>query len=171
MLDAIYKSPWARGARTVVALGLLLGAAGCELSKQQEPDLTGPADQGFNIELTALPDTVNADGVSTSEVRLVLRNQNGAPVTGYAVLFDCDGADRFCGGSAGAGRMNPAAGATYVGPIQTGEVMATDNNGVTRVVYTAGTDLRFVTISVRPFYSDATIEYNWSIRNVVILQR
>ena len=56
--------------------------------------------RGSTSSSTALPDTVNADGVSTSQVRVVLRNQNGAPVTGFAVLFDCDGADRFCGGGA-----------------------------------------------------------------------
>jgi hypothetical protein len=171
MRDAIRNVGGARGAWKVLALGLLLASAGCNLEDQGEPVLTGPADQGFNVELTALPDTVNADGVSSSQVRLVLRNQNGEPVRGYAVLFECDGNDRFCGGGSGAGTMTPASSATYVGPIQTGEVMATDNDGVTRVVYTAGTDLRFVTISVRPFYSDATIEYNFTIRSVLILQR
>ena len=171
MRDAIFRVRPARRAWAVLALGVLLAGTGCELSGQSEPVLTGPADQGFNIELTALPDTVNADGVSSSQVRLVLRNQNGEPVRGLAVLFDCDGDGKFCGGGSGAGTMTPAAGATYVGPIQTGEVMATDNDGVTRVVYTAGTDLRFVTISVRPFYSDATIEYNFTIRSIVILQR
>ena len=171
MRNAIGYLRGARDAWKVLALGLLLATAGCELNGQVQPDLTGPADQGFNVELTALPDTVNADGVSSSQVRLVLRNQNGEPVRGLAVLFDCDGDGKFCGGGGGAGTMTPAAGATYVGPIQTGEVMATDNDGVTRVVYTAGTDLRFVTISVRPFYSDATIEYNFTIRSIVILQR
>jgi len=171
MRDAIFRVRPAQRAWAVLALGVLLAGTGCDLNGQSEPVLTGPADQGFNIELTALPDTVNADGVSSSQVRLVLRNQNGEPVRGYAVLFDCDGDGKFCGGGSGAGTMTPASSATYVGPIQTGEVMATDNDGVTRVVYTAGTDLRFVTISVRPFYSDATIEYNFTIRSVVILQR
>ena len=69
-------------------------------------------------------------------MRLVLRNQNGQPVTGYAVLFELDGDGRS------RRRHAPAPGSTYVGPVQTGEVMATDNNGVARVVYTAGTDLR-----------------------------
>jgi hypothetical protein len=56
-------------------------------------------------------------------------------VKGYAVLFDCEGDGTFC---SGAGRLTPHTGSTYVGPIQTGEVMATDNDGVARVVYTAG---------------------------------
>jgi hypothetical protein len=168
MRDTTFRVRPARRAWAVLALGVALAGTGCELNGQNSPDLTGPADQGFNIELTALPDTVNADGVSSSQVRLVLRDKNGEPVRGYAVLFDCEGDGKFC---SGAGIMTPSSSSTYVGPIQTGEVMATDNDGVARVVYTAGTDLRFITISVRPFYSDATIEYNWSIRSVVILQR
>ena len=67
MHESIHKMRWARGARAVVALGLLL-AAGCRLNDRGEPDLTGPADQGFNLELEALPDTLNADGVSTVDV-------------------------------------------------------------------------------------------------------
>jgi hypothetical protein len=168
MRDVTFRVRPAQRASAVLALGVLLAGTGCGLNGQSAPDLTGPADQGFNIELTALPDTVNADGVSSSQVRLVLRDKNGQPVKGYAVLFDCEGDGTFC---SGAGRLTPHTGSTYVGPIQTGEVMATDNDGVARVVYTAGTDLRFVTISVRPFYFDAVIEYNFTVRSVVILQR
>jgi Invasin, domain 3 len=158
MHDAIYKIRWARGARTVVALGLLLGAVGCNLSNQHEPDLTGPADQGFNLELEALPDTLNADGVSTSRVRVVVRNQNGAPITGYAVLIQHDGD----------GVLRPESGSTYVGPIQTGGVMATDNNGTAFMVYTAGTELRTVTVQARPYNFDAGSFY---FRSVFIYQR
>jgi hypothetical protein len=168
MRDVTFRVRPAQRAWAVLALGVLLAGTGCGLNGQNAPDLTGPADQGFNIELLALPDTVNADGVSSSQVRLVLRDKNGQPVKGYAVLFDCEGDGTFCNG---AGRLTPSSSSTYVGPIQTGEVMATDNDGVARVVYTAGTDLRFVTISVRPFYFDATIEYNFTVRSVVILQR
>jgi hypothetical protein len=158
MHDAIHKIRWARGARTVVAIGLLLGAAGCNLSGQQQPDLTGPADQGFNIELEALPDTLNADGVSTSRLRVVVRNQSGAPIPGYAVLFQHDGD----------GVLRPDPSSTYVGPIQTGEVMATDSNGIAFMVYTAGTEVRTVTVDVRPYNFDAGSFY---FRSVFINQR
>ena len=66
----------------------------------------------------------------------MLRNQNGAPITGYAVLIQHDGD----------GVLRPESGSTYVGPIQTGGVMATDSNGVAFMVYTAGFDLRTVTV-------------------------
>jgi hypothetical protein len=158
MRDAIGSVRGARGAWKVLALGVLLATAGCELSGQSPPDLTGPADQGFNLEMEALPDTLNADGVSTSRIRAVVRNQNGQPITGYAVLFEHDGD----------GVLKPAAGSTYVGPIQTGEVMATASDGTIFLVYTAGTDLRTVTVAARPYNFDAASFY---FRSVFIFQR
>ena len=158
MRNAISNVRGARGAWKLLALGLLLATAGCNLEDQGKPDLTGPADQGFNIELEALPDTLNADGVSTSRLRAVVRNQNGQPITGYAVLFSHDGD----------GVLRPETGSTYVGPIQTGEVMATGSDGSTFMVYTAGTELRTVTVAVRPYSFDAGSFY---FRSVFIFQR
>ncbi len=148
----------ARRALAVGALGLLFAGSGCDLNRSGRPDPTGPADQGFNIELEALPDTLNADGVSTSRIRLVVRNQNGQPISGYAVLFLHDGD----------GILNPDPSSTYVGPIQSGKVMATDSNGVVFMVYTAGLDTgRLVQVAVRPYNFDASDFY---VRSVFILQ-
>lgn len=148
----------ARRALAVAALGVLFAGGGCDLSHQKQPDLTGPADQGFNIELEALPDTLNADGVSTSRIRVVVRNHNGQPITGYAVLFEHDGD----------GVLRPDPGSTYVGPIQSGDVMATDNNGTTFMVYTAGFSVgRAVTIFVRPYNFDVG---SFGFRSVTIVQ-
>ena len=81
MRDAMSCLRPARRAWAALAVGLLLTAPGCnQLEAPAEPELTGPADQAFTVELRALPDTVNADGVSFSRVRLVLRDQNGQPV-------------------------------------------------------------------------------------------
>jgi len=169
MRDAMSCFRPARRAWAVLAVGLLLSSAGCNsLNDPAEPDLSGPADQSFNVELLALPDTVNADGVSFARVRLVLRNQNGQPVQRYAVLFECDGSDGDCNGD---GTLTPDPSSTYVGPIQTGEVMATNTEGIAVMVYTAGTIHRAVTISVRPYNSDAVIENNWGFRSVTIIQR
>ncbi len=57
----------------------------------------------------------------------------------------------------GDGRMLPAPGARYVGPVQTGEVMATDGSGMTSVVYRAGRSIRFVQIWVRPYGTDTDL--------------
>jgi hypothetical protein len=141
----------------VAALGVL--TAGCSLDKVQDPPpLVGPAETGISVQLTALPDTVNADGVSQSTVQLVLRYSDGSPFSGLAVYFAHDGD----------GVLQPSASSTYVGPVQTGIVMATDGNGVANVVYTAGTGLGTVTVFVRPYNIDGASFFE---RTVEILQR
>jgi len=141
---------------TTVALGLAL--AGCALDKAEDPGLIGPSETGLSVELLALPDTLNADGVSASTVQLILRDSNGQPVNGQAVWFDHDGD----------GTLLPASGSRYVGPLQNGFVMATDSNGVANVVYVAGlSGPRTVTVKVRPYGIDAARYFE---RTVEIVQ-
>jgi hypothetical protein len=147
---------WARAAS--LAMGLLLAGSGCGLDKQQEPDLAGPSDTGVSAELTALPDVLNADGVSQSVVRLVLREAKGQPLSGRSVLFQHNGD----------GLMAPSAASTFVGPVQTGLVMATDKDGTAYVVYVAGGYIGPVTVWVRPYGIDTN--FTWE-RSVEILQR
>ena len=59
----------------------------------------------------------------SDEVRLVLRDQTGAPAAGRAVLFEL---------LTGDGTMMPSTDSTYVGPVQTGLVMATADDGSAR---------------------------------------
>jgi hypothetical protein len=145
-------------AAAVAALGLTLAASGCGLDKATAPPLIGPSETGFSVELTALPDTLNADGVSASVVQLVLRNADGGPATGRPVLFEFDGD----------GTLMPSAGSHYVGPIQTGIVMATDSNGVASVTYVAGTAITTVTVACRQYGIDSA---NAFYRTVEIRQR
>jgi hypothetical protein len=149
-----------RGVRPLLlaSVVLTLSFAGCGLDKVEEPPLIGPSETGISVQLTALPDTLNADGVSVAVVQLVLRNQDGRPVSGRAVLFEHDGD----------GLLAPSAASTFVGPIQTGIVMATDNDGVAYVVYVAGTARRMVTVWVRPYGIDAA---NLFYRSVEVWQR
>ncbi len=65
----------------ILALGLLASPA-CVLDKDNPPALIGPSETGISVQLSALPDTVNADGVSQSMVELVLRDQNGSAGAG-----------------------------------------------------------------------------------------
>jgi hypothetical protein len=141
-----------------IAAGVALAQGGCSLDKVEDPALVGPAETGVSVQLTALPDTVNADGVSQSTVQLMLRNPDGSPFSGLAVYFAHDGD----------GLLAPSASSTYVGPVQTGIVMATDRNGVANVVYTAGTGLGTVKVFVRPYNIDGA---NFFERTVEILQR
>jgi hypothetical protein len=136
-----------------VALGLLLAGSGCGLDQGAEPVLGGPSEQGFNIDLVAFPDTLNADGVSTATIRLVVRDENGQPVQNHSVLFLHNGD----------GILVPSSASTFVGPIQTGIVMATDSQGTANVVYTAGTGIGVVTIAVRPYGIDAANAYTRSV--------
>jgi hypothetical protein len=148
------------GARyvAVAAVSLLLGAGGCNLDKQRNEPLVGPAEEGVSIQLIALPDVLNADGVSQAVVQLRLRDQNGAPVSDRAVQFEYDGD----------GRLVRSADSVFVGPIQRGFVMATDSSGQANVVVVAGRQRRIVTVSVRPYGIDAV---NGFFRSVEIVQQ
>jgi len=149
------------GFRPVLALAgsLALLAAGCGLDKVEEPPVAGPSETGVSVELTAAPDILNADGVSTSAIQLVLRTSDGTPFNGKAVNFFLQSGD---------GVLGPSPSSTYVGPIQIGFVMATDSNGVANVVYRAGTGIRTVRVAVRPFGIDSK---NAFYRTVEIFQR
>jgi hypothetical protein len=158
MRDEKFRAGVRDARAAVLAIGLLLVLPGCGLDKVPEPDLAGPSDAGVSAELTALPDVVNADGVSQSVVRLVLRDDKGRPISGRSVLFDYSGD----------GVLLPSAASTYVGPVQTGLVMATDRDGVAYVVYVAGGNIGEVWVRVRPYGIDTN--YTWE-RYVQILQR
>lgn len=147
------------GLRPLLAVVATLGlTGGCTLDKVEDPPLVGPAETGVSVQLTALPDTVNADEVSQSTVQLTLRNPDGSPLSGLAVYFAHNGD----------GLLAPSPSSTYVGPVQTGIVMATDRNGVANVVYTSGAALGTVTVFVRPYNIDGA---NFFERTVEILQR
>lgn len=140
------------------ALGLLVVLGACGLDKVEKPAVSGPSETAVSVQLTALPDTLNADGVSTSVVQLVLRDDTGQPLKGLAVYFNHNGD----------GLLLPSASSTYVGPVQTGFVMATGSDGTASVVYVAGTGIGTVTVYVRPYGIDGA---RWFERTVEILQR
>lgn len=154
IVNAFRRRPLA----AAVAVGAALALGACGLDEVETPPLYGPSETGVSVQLVALPDTLNADGVSVATVQLVLRGSDGRPVSGRAVLFEHNGD----------GLLGPSASSTYVGPIQTGIVMATDRDGVANVIYVAGTGLGTVTVAVRPYGIDSA---NSFFRTVEILQR
>jgi hypothetical protein len=158
MRESIHRRGLVGAGAALLALGLLLGGSGCGLDHQQAPDLNGPSDVGVSVDMVAAPDTLNADGVSQSVVRLVLRDQNGKPISTRSVLFEHNG-DGF---------LTPSTASTFVGPVQSGLVMATDKDGVAYVVYVAGTSLRTVTVDVRPYGIDSALTF---FRSIEIIQR
>jgi hypothetical protein len=154
-----------------VAGGLLSGA--CALEEADQQALVGPSETGLSVQMVALPDLLNADGVSQSVVEMVLRDANGDAVSGRAVLFcvtpsvpappagvpppsivvgECEASN-----VSGESSLTPQSGYTYVGPVQSGIVMATNQAGAARVVWQAGTNHNTViVIGVRTYGIDAS---------------
>ena len=167
----------------VATLGLV--AAGCGLDKVEDPPVIGPSETGLSVQLTAQPDVLYADGRSQSEVQMVLRDAAGKAVSGRAILFcttappttappttivplspssppsvpDCQAAP---------GQLVEGVGSTYVGPVKSGIVMATDKDGVANVVWVAGTERTRIFIGVRPYGIDAATGF---LRTVEIFQQ
>jgi PKD repeat protein len=56
-----------------------IGAAGCSVSEQQVPSLTGPSEFGTSIALSAGPEILPQDGVSQSFVTATVRDTAGRP--------------------------------------------------------------------------------------------
>jgi len=132
------------------AMGLLLVLGACDLNEVSIPELTGPAEQGLSIEMRAVPDILNADGVSTSTVTVFVRDQNGRPVANRQLLFAVDGDGLLISGS------------VVVGPLQNGGQgisLGTAGNGVAQLTYQAGTisGIR-VWVSCRAYSFDAAGE-------------
>jgi hypothetical protein len=119
-----------RSAATAV-LCVLLGLNGCGLDNVEVPEIfDGPSETGISIRMTAQPDLITADGISTSLVQAELRDQNGRPSAGRDIFFalaDEDG--RF----ADLGTLASSAG-TGLG---TGLVVRTNAQGTAQVVYQA----------------------------------
>ncbi len=145
---------------SLVALAAATVAGGCNLDRPAVINTVTPAETGLSVQLTALPDVLNADGVSQARVQLILRDPQGEPFKNHSVQFHL---------LTGDGTLLPSGGSTYVGPIQSGIVMATDNNGMAYVVYVAGTALGAVTIETRPYGTDAAQFFFY--RQIVIQQQ
>ena len=148
------RRPTAYAAAATIALFLAGGS--CGLDKATQPTLNGPSDTGVSVGLRALPDVLNADGVSQCQIHLTVYDNTGRPLSGLAVLFQHDGD----------GLLYPSAASTFVGPVQTGLVMATGKDGTADVIYVAGTEIRSVDFFVRPYGIDTTYTFEKSVQIV-----
>lgn len=132
--------------RIRVAVGALVCAItlqGCGLDKVQTPtSLVGPSELGNSIEMRALPDIVIADGIQTSVIQAVVRDNNGKPLVGKPVVFTI--ADEV-GRTAEIGTLTSATGVRVFGSTS----INTNANGIAQVVYT--------TPERRDFTADARI--------------
>ena len=99
----------------VGALACALTLQGCGLDKVQAPtSLVGPSELGNSIEMRALPDIVVADGIQTSVIQAVVRDNNGKPLVGKPVVFTI--ADEE-GRTAEIGQLTSATGARVFGDM------------------------------------------------------
>src|SRR5207245_2809432 len=130
-------------------LALAAATVACGLSGLDEvnvPPLVGPSEGGVSLDMKASPDTLNADGVSQSVVRIQVRDQNGRPAPGRQLAVRLAQGDGFL-----------VAGSVVVGPLQTAASLVSDGGGVVQVVYTAGFRAGLlVVIGVKPYSFDAT---------------
>ena len=145
------------------ALVLIVAMNGCGvggLDDVKVPPLIGPSEQGLSLDMKASPDTLNADGVSSSVVRILVRDQNGKPAPGRQLSVQILQGDGFL-----------VAGSLVVGPLQTATSLATDGSGVAQVVYRAGFNIGLVVIAVKPYSFDATNDPLQQERVVAIYQQ
>ncbi len=143
--------------KSKILVGLLacgLSLQGCDLDKVTVPaSLVGPSELGISLQMIALPDTVVADGIQTSVIQALVRDQNGKPAAGKPILFTI--ADEV-GRTAEIGTLTSATGARVFGAT----TIDTNANGIAQVVYTTPERRDFtansrIVIGARPVGTDA----------------
>lgn len=143
-LDRVMRIDSTRAAALAGVLALVTVGAACNLDKKEIPPLSGPAELGQSVQLTASPDVITADGVSTSSVQVLMRGPNGQPSSGVGVFFAlADGSGTF-------GDIGTLSSSTAT----------TGSNGIAQVIYkspprTDATANRTIFIEARPIAGDA----------------
>ena len=150
--------------KAVAATALILGLSGCGLDEVKVPDLIGPSELALSIRLTAVPDILPADGLSTSVIQATVRNQNGQPFGGREVfLAVADESGRF----ADIGTLEDSEG--IVRDAGTGVIVRTGTNGIAQAIYRApartdATANQSVTVQARPVGDDFNGQIYRSVR-------
>lgn len=139
---------WQPGRALVAAAALLVVTGSCKLNKNEIPALAGPSELALSLQLTASPDVLTADGVSTSSLQVRVRNENGQPVSGQPLFFAISDADGNFGD---------------IGTLSS-TTATTGTNGIAQVIYrspprTDATANRSVLVEVRPVGGDANGQF------------
>jgi hypothetical protein len=138
-----------------VILSLFVAHAGCGLDGVEIPEIDGPSELATAISLTASPDLITADGLSTSLITATVRGPNGEPIAGREIFFSiADASGLF----ADIGELRSTTTGTGVG---TGIAVRTNAQGVAAVVYEApartdATANQQVRVTARPVGTDAS---------------
>lgn len=141
-----------RGA--IWALGFLFALNSCGMDKVTVPDFSGPSGQGELLSLTATPDVLVANGVSTSQIVATFNGPNGQPIAGRDIFVAvADSGGRF----ADIGDLTDPLGADR--SAGTGIIVRTRADGKAVAIYrspprTDATANQAVVISARPVGTD-----------------
>lgn len=74
--------------RFALAAAIVSLSGACTLQETDVPPLTGPSTLALALDVTASPDILPEDGMSTSVIRIVARDQNNQPVRGLPLRVD-----------------------------------------------------------------------------------
>ena len=72
----------------VLIFAAVLAGAACSVEGVNAPTPTGPSELGLSLEMSASPDVISQDGVSTSRLNIMARGPNGLPLGGVALRVD-----------------------------------------------------------------------------------
>jgi PKD domain-containing protein len=150
MTKGLVTTPSLKALAALVAAGLV-AAGGCGLNDVDVPEIDGPSELAQALRLTASPDLLVADGVSTSLITATLRDAEGRPSADRELFFTIADED---GRFAAIGSFPTAEGPGFAVSVRT------DGQGVARVVYQApprtdATANQTVVIAARPIGTDA----------------
>jgi PKD repeat protein len=74
--------------KRLLAFAAVLVVGGCALDKQGPPSLTGPSEFALSMSMTATPDIITQDGVSTAVVQVTARDATNQPVRGLSIRVE-----------------------------------------------------------------------------------
>jgi len=74
-------------AKRILLIACLAAFGGCSVDKQSAPDIAGPSGLGLSIDITATPDVVVRDGVSTATIAVTMRDADGRLLADRTVFF------------------------------------------------------------------------------------
>ena len=143
---------FARTLTRTAALAALLVAPGCGLDKQTIPSISGPSGLSLDVAVTASPEFLPRDGVSSSVITVTLRDVEGRPAARRAL------------------RLTAVASPGVGGKLDATQA-ETDANGRASVVFTApgvSDNVNEVVIAATPLTGNADTNLTHSVRIRVI---
>jgi PKD repeat protein len=142
----------------LLALGVLVAAAGCTTKKTEAPPVSGPSELAIALQLQATPDTLSQDGVSQSTLTITARDPNSQPVRSLPLRVDImvEGAIQDFGRLSAKNVTTGSDGRTQVTYTAPKSIDSVDHGTVVRLLVTpvdgdfGGSQPRFASIRLVP---------------------